>query len=67
MKNPKPKQMIVETKDYSKLKCNLIKKINFFFQFHKWIKRENQMQLLIIKFSNKQMMKAGKLEKSLQR
>ena len=54
-------------KNFSKLKCNLIKKMNFFFQFYKLVKRENQMQLLIINIADKQMIRAGKLEKSLQR
>ena len=64
IKNPKPKQMIEKNKNFSKLKCNLIKKMNFFFQFCKWIKREKEMQLLIVMFADKQISKAGKLEKS---
>ena len=54
-------------KNFSKLKCNLIKKMNFFIQFYKWVKRENQMQLLIVNFADKQMIRVGKLEKSSQR
>ena len=68
--NEKPKAKTIDCgklKNFSKLKCNLIKKMNFFFQFCKWIKRENQMQLLIIKFADKQMIRVGKLENSLQR
>ena len=38
--------------------------MNFFFQFHKWIKREKQMQLLIIMFAEKQISRVGKLEKA---
>ena len=53
-----------KTKDFSKLKCNLIKKMSFFFQFCKWIKREKQMQLLLIKFADKQISRASKLEKA---
>ena len=56
-------------KNFSKLKCNLIKKIkmNIFFQYYKWVKRENQMKLLIVNFAYKQMIRAGKLEKRSQR
>ena len=51
-------------KNFSKLKCNLIQKMNFFLQFCKWVKREKQMKLVIINYVDKQMIRAGKLEKA---
>ena len=42
----------------------LKKKMNSLFQFCKWIKREKQMQHFIVRFADKQISRAGKLEKA---
>ena len=42
----------------------LNKKMNFFFQLCKWIKREKQMQFFIVKFVDKHISRVGKLERA---
>ena len=42
-------------------------KMNFSFNFTNELRKKKQMQLLIVNYADRQMIRAGKLEKSSQR
>ena len=67
MKKPEAKQTDCEKLRKTFLNSNATwYKNELFLQFYKWVRREKKMKLLIVNYADRQMIRAGKLEKSSQ-